>query len=92
MNSKQQNLKESKLGVCRPGMSRRLYAYVAELLKDPAAEKFEDHMLGCPHCRREYLKLLGLRGGRDADAARRGDSAAEGDKVVSMNGFRRERS
>lgn len=48
--------------VCARPVGKLLYDYVADLLEDPAAEEFEDHLLNCRHCRREYLKLLSLRG------------------------------
>ena len=93
MNREQHKLREAQRYVCtRPGVSGQLYDYVADLLEDPAAEEFEYHLLDCPRCRREYLKLMSLRGApRVSVEARAGNGVARDGKVISMDRFRRGR-
>ena len=75
----------------RPAAAELLYDYTADLLEDPAAEEFEDHLLDCGCCRRQYLRLLGLRGAKAAaeparDEKRRAPRRA---KVITLAAFRR---
>lgn len=80
------------LDVCaRVAVAGLLYDYVADLLDDPAAGEFEEHLLDCCCCRREYLRLLSLRGAKAAaEPARDEDRRAPGGaRVFSLAGFRK---
>lgn len=83
----------SREACVRPAVGGLLFDYIAELLEDPAASEFEDHLLDCRCCRHEYLKLLSLRGAKgaakatlDGEDARASDDANVGSIAV----FRKE--
>jgi hypothetical protein len=66
-----------------------LYDYVTDLLEDPEATVFEEHLLDCLSCREAYLELLSLRGGSDAPLAADdgGEHEAVAADVHSFAGF-----
>lgn len=82
---------EQSLDVCaRAAVAGLLYDYIADLLDDPAAGEFEEHLLDCRSCRLEYLRLLSLRGAKlGAEPARDEDEAPGGAKVFTLAAFRK---
>lgn len=46
--------------VC-PEVGDMLPEYIVELLSDEAAKEFEEHLLACGHCRKDYLNILDMR-------------------------------
>jgi anti-sigma factor RsiW len=77
----------------RPEVGELLADYIVGLLADAKAEELEEHLLFCPRCREDYLKIIRIRSA--ARAAKTGNgtkekyATAEGADILRMSDYKK---
>lgn len=94
MNMSQRESTEAQFsGTCiTPDVQDQVFEYIADLLEDREAERIEDHLLDCRHCREFFLTMRRIgseahkeqnsRGGED------GQSPNSHAQVLRLSDFR----